>query len=197
MSSAGVAHYVLNPAAFACLERVPAPRKALFLDRDGVINLDHGYVHSPAETDWMPGIFELVRSAISAGYVPVVVTNQAGIARGKYDEATFVAYSQWVHDQFAARGAYIAATFFCPHHPEVGRGAYLRECMCRKPKPGMILAAIERLGIDPVQSMLIGDKHSDLAAARAAGVGQAILVESDGRGLQAIRAMFDAEAEAE
>lgn len=194
MTSAGIAHCVLNPAALARVQRFTEPKKALFLDRDGVINLDHGYVHSPAETDWVPGIFELVRSAIAAGYVPVVVTNQAGIARGKYDEATFVAYSHWVHDQFAARGAYIAATFFCPHHPDAGLGDYLRECICRKPKPGMILAAIKCLGIDPVQSVLVGDKPSDLAAARAAGVGRSVLVETDGVGLQAIRAMFDGEA---
>ncbi|WP_144811187.1 D-glycero-alpha-D-manno-heptose-1,7-bisphosphate 7-phosphatase [Aerolutibacter ruishenii] len=191
---AAVAHHVLNPAVQAWMERLPAPHKALFLDRDGVINLDHGYVHTPAGTDWVPGIFELVRSAMAAGYIPVVVTNQAGIARGLYDEAAFVAYTHWVHEEFAARGACIAATFFCPHHPEAGRGDYLRQCLCRKPKPGMILAAIESMGIDPVRSVLVGDKSSDIEAARAAGVGRSILVAPGGVGLEAIRAMFDREA---
>lgn len=194
MASVAITHRVLNPAAHAWVERLPSPRKALFLDRDGVINLDHGYVHTPEGTDWVPGIFELVLSAMAAGYVPVVVTNQAGIARGLYDEAAFVAYSDWVHGEFAARGACIAATFFCPHHPEAGRGGYLRDCLCRKPKPGMILAAIECLGIDPVESVLVGDKASDIEAGHAAGVGRNMLVAAGGVGLEAIRAMLDREA---
>ena len=123
-------------------------RRALFLDRDGVINVDRNYVHAANDTEWVDGIFELVRAAHSTGLLPVVVTNQAGIARGFYDEDTFLAYTRWVHGVFADRGAPLLATFYCPHHPTAGQGRYLRACACRKPGTGMILAAAEAFGWD-------------------------------------------------
>src|SRR5690606_24836828 len=129
----------LDPAAEALLAAAPMPRKALFLDRDGVININHGYVHAPERTDWVPGIFELVADAHARGYLPIVVTNQAGIGRGHYDEAAFLAYTGWVHAQFAQRGAPLLATFWCPHHPDAGIGGYRVACNCRKPEPGMLL----------------------------------------------------------
>ena len=169
----------LDPAAAALLAAQPAPRKALFLDRDGVLNRNHGYVHTAARTDWVPGIFELVARAHRFGYLPVVVTNQAGIGRGLYDAAAFLDYTAWVHEQFASRGTPLLATYWCPHHPEAGVGDYRVECGCRKPRPGMLLAAIERFGIDPARSLLIGDNPSDVEAAQAAGVSGRLLAESD------------------
>ena len=161
-------------------------RRALFLDRDGVINVDRNYVHAANDTEWVDGIFELVRAAHSTGLLPVVVTNQAGIARGFYDEDTFLAYTRWVHGVFADRGAPLLATFYCPHHPTAGQGRYLRACACRKPGTGMILAAAEAFGIDLASSLLIGDKPSDIEAAGAAGVGGSALVDPGPGGMAAL-----------
>lgn len=145
-------------------------RKALFLDRDGVINIDHGYVHLPEQTEWVPGIFDLCKLAVDQDYLLVVITNQAGIARGFYDEQAFDSYSAWMRQQFLERGVPIAAIYHCPHHPEHGIGALRTECDCRKPKPGMILRAQRELDLDLRASALIGDMPSDLEAGRAAGV---------------------------
>lgn len=160
----------LDPAAGAMLAAAPSPRRALFLDRDGVVNVNHGYVHDPAQTDWVPGIFALVADAHARGFLPIVVTNQAGIARGYYDEAGFLGYTAWLHREFARRGAPLLATFWCPHHPEADNDGYRLDCGCRKPKPGMLIEAITRFAIDPAASLLVGDAESDLQAARAAGV---------------------------
>lgn len=182
MNSGASRQRFLDPDADAMLARREAPRKALFLDRDGVINVDRNYVHTAAATEWVPGIFELVAAAHANGFLPIVVTNQAGIGRGLYDEAQFLAYTQWIHGVFAARGAPLLATYFCPHHPQAGIGAYLRECPCRKPAPGMILAAADAFSIDLAGSMLLGDKPSDIGAAIAAGVGDSALLSEPGRG---------------
>jgi D-glycero-D-manno-heptose 1,7-bisphosphate phosphatase len=153
-----------------------AVHRALFLDRDGVINVDRGYVSLPQETEWVPGIFDLCQRATGMGFRLVVVTNQAGIARGYYSEDQFQAYTAWMHQQFAGRGLLITATYHCPHHPTEGIGPLRRACDCRKPMPGMLLRARNELGIDLESSALIGDKLSDIQAARAAGVGRALLV---------------------
>jgi len=155
----------------------PGPHRALFLDRDGVINVNHGYVHMPEQTDWVPGIFELARAARQASYVLVVVTNQAGIARGYYDEGQFRSYTRWMHARFEVEGAPIVATYFCPHHPEAGLRELKVACECRKPRPGMILAAARRFGLSLADSALLGDAHSDIEAASAAGVSQAFLLD--------------------
>ncbi len=160
----------IDPQADHLLSRWAAPRRALFLDRDGVINVNHGYVHRAEDTDWLPGIFQRVRAAHAAGMVPVVVTNQAGIGRGYYDEATFLRFTGWIHAQFAAQDAPLLATFWCPHHPTAALGDYLQRCPCRKPAPGMLDAAIKRFGIDAAGSLMLGDSDSDAAAAAAAGV---------------------------
>lgn len=166
-----------DPAAMSLLAAAPVPRRALFLDRDGVINVNHGYVHSPERTDWVPGIFELVAAARVAGYLPVVVTNQAGIGRGYYSEGQFLEYTAWLHREFARRGAGLLATYWCPHHPEAGQGDYKVECGCRKPHPGMLLAAVADFALDAQASLLVGDSSSDMDAARAAGVGRTHLLE--------------------
>lgn len=150
-------------------------KKALFLDRDGVININHGYVHTPEQTDWVDGIFELCRIAQDADYNLIVVTNQAGIARGYYTEATYLAYTRWMHSQFLERDISLLATYYCPHHPE-GLGEWRLNCECRKPHPGMILAAASRYNIDLSVSVMVGDSVSDLQASHAAGVGSYVMV---------------------
>ena len=151
-------------------------RKALFLDRDGVINVDHGYVCTPERTDFIDGIFDLCRAARKNDHLLVVITNQAGIARGHYSEQQFLGYMDWVRAAFEQHGAALDAVYFCPHHPIAGIGAYQRECECRKPAPGMILRAQRELGLDLGASTLVGDKESDMEAGRAAGVGCCILI---------------------
>lgn len=146
-------------------------RPALFLDRDGVINVDHGYVHTPANFQFIDGIFDLVATANRAGYLVVVVTNQAGIGRGYYSEAQFHNLTHWMRRRFAEHGGQIDGVYFCPYHPEHGIGEYRRESEFRKPAPGMLLQAQSELGIDLEQSILIGDKLSDMVAGRSAGVG--------------------------
>lgn len=153
-------------------------RRALFLDRDGVINVNHGYVHRREDFEFLPGIFELVRSARQRGLLPVVVTNQAGIARGYYDEATFHALTAWMLQRFADEGAPLARVYFCPFHPTAGIGRYRAESADRKPAPGMLLRARDELGLNLPGSVLLGDKSSDIEAGRAAGVGLNLLLRA-------------------
>jgi len=153
-------------------------RAALFLDRDGVINVDHGYVCSPERTEFVDGIFELVAAANQRGLAVVVVTNQAGIARGYYTEQDFHRYMAWVREQFRLHDARLDAVYHCPHHPTAGVGEYLRACECRKPAPGMLLAARRELGLDLGDSLLVGDTPTDIAAGTAAGVGRSLLLGS-------------------
>ena len=110
-------------------------RPALFLDRDGVINVDHGYVHKPEAAEFIDGIFELVAAAKRAGYLVVVVTNQAGIGRGYYSDADFHALMDWMKARFVKRGGQVDAVYFCPDHPESGIGGYHHESEFRKPAP--------------------------------------------------------------
>jgi len=151
-------------------------RPALFLDRDGVINIDHGYVHRSVDVEFLDGIFELVAEAKRAGYLVVVITNQAGIGRGYYSEADFQALMDWMKSKFVEHGGQIDAVYFCPYHPEHGVGEYRRDSDCRKPAPGMFLKAQSELNIDMERSILIGDKSSDMAAGLAAGVGTCFVI---------------------
>lgn len=151
-------------------------RKALFLDRDGVINVNHGYVCTPDRTEFIEGIFELCGAVKRAGHLLVVITNQAGISRGYYSEQQFLDYMDWMRAEFERRDATLDAVYYCPHHPTEGVGDYRRECDCRKPAPGMILRARQDLDLDLARSALVGDKKSDVAAGRAAGVGCCIQI---------------------
>jgi D-glycero-D-manno-heptose 1,7-bisphosphate phosphatase len=152
--------------------------KALFLDRDGVINLEGRYVHSREDFRFQDGIFELCRAAQDLGYLLVVVTNQSGIARAYYTEAEFLELTEWMIDEFAQREIQIARVYYCPFHPLYGVGRYKYDSPDRKPKPGMLLRAREELGLDLESSILIGDKLCDMHAAEAAGVGTKILLRS-------------------
>ena len=145
--------------------------RALFLDRDGVINVDHGYVHRPDQCEFVDGIFDLCRRARDLGYLIVVVTNQAGIGRGYYSEAAFHDLTTWMTRRFAAEGVAIAGTYFCPHHAERGIGQYKRACERRKPNPGMLLDAASEHAIELSVSALIGDQESDVEAGLGAGLG--------------------------
>jgi D-glycero-D-manno-heptose 1,7-bisphosphate phosphatase len=154
-------------------------RPGLFLDRDGVINLDLGYVHRPQDFVFRDGIFELCRTALRRGYTLVVVTNQAGIGRGYYAEADFHALTDWMLARFAEHGIGFAGVEFCPDHPVHGIGRYRRENPRRKPGPGMILDACGLYRLDAARSVMIGDRASDMQAAAAAGIGTRILLPAD------------------
>jgi D-glycero-D-manno-heptose 1,7-bisphosphate phosphatase len=152
---------------------------ALFLDRDGVINVDHGYVHRPDQFEFVSGIFELARFWTNELRRPiVVVTNQSGIGRGYFDERAYADLTRWMCDRFAAERAAIARVYHCPYHPEHGIGAYRRDHPWRKPNPGMIVQAASDLGLDLARSAIIGDTRSDIEAGAAAGIGLRILVAS-------------------
>ncbi|MDI1298253.1 D-glycero-beta-D-manno-heptose 1,7-bisphosphate 7-phosphatase [Methylotenera sp.] len=148
-----------------------APTPALFLDRDGVINVDVGYLHKPEDCIFVEGIFDLVKRANALGYKVIVVTNQAGIARGYYTETQFLDFSAWMKNEFSRNYAHIDEIYFCPHHPVHGLDKYHTQCDCRKPAPGMFLEAQAAFNIDMQASVMVGDNISDLEAAIAAGVG--------------------------
>ena len=150
--------------------------KALFLDRDGVINHEVGYLYRAEQVSWVEGIFSLAQTAVRLGYKLVVVTNQSGIARGLYTEADFQALMSWMSGEFAARKAPLDGIYFCPFHPEHGVGHYKRDHPDRKPGAGMLLLAARDLELDLSESILVGDRCSDIAAASAAGLRQAFLL---------------------
>ena len=145
-------------------------RRALFLDRDGVINHNHGYVGTQDRFDFMDGALEAIAAATRAGWHVFVVTNQSGIARGLYDEAAFDTLMRWLSDRVLAAGGTIDDMRYCPYHPDATVDAYRRDSDWRKPAPGMILDLLTRWELDPAQCVLVGDQLSDLAAACAAGV---------------------------
>ena len=152
---------------------------ALFLDRDGVINVDRGYIHRSAQFEFVPGIFELARFWTNELCRPIVViTNQSGIGRGYFDEWAYEDLTRWMCERFEAEHTSIARVYHCPYHPLHGIGQYRRDHPWRKPNPGMILQAVSDLDLDPVQSAILGDKMSDIEAGAAAGIGLRILVAS-------------------
>lgn len=152
--------------------------KALFLDRDGIINVDHGYIYQPEQMEFVAGIFELCQRFAQQGYLIIVVTNQSGIARGLYSEADFAHLSQWMTAEFSRHKCHIAHVYYCPHHPQNGVGEYLTKCACRKPQPGMLLSAKSDFNIDLNYSVMVGDKASDMQAAQNAGVGKRYLLQT-------------------
>ena len=148
----------------------------LFLDRDGVINVNYGYVHKQKNFDFIEGIFDLVRLAKSNDFLVFVITNQSGIARGYYSIEDFNVLSAWMMMQFVNHGAAIDKIYFSPYHPKEGKGEFLKDDFSRKPNPGMILDACTDYDIDLAQSILVGDKMTDIEAGQRAGVGRNILL---------------------
>jgi len=147
-----------------------APKPIVFLDRDGVLNVDHGYVFRPEDVEWSPDAAPAVRALNEQGFVVLVATNQSGIGRGLYSEENFHRLMAWMTSELATQGARLDGYYFCPHHPTEALPPYRRECDCRKPNPGMLLDGLRDHHGDPARSFFIGDKETDMEAARAAGV---------------------------
>ena len=151
-------------------------RKAAFLDRDGVINVDRGYVWLWDDFEFLPGVVEAMRALEAAGYALIVITNQSGIARGYYSEASFLALTDRIERELAAHGVHLSGTYYCPPLPAASMEPHAIKCDCRKPMPGMIQQAAREIGIDLSQSIIVGDKESDVAAGVAAGIPSRYLV---------------------
>lgn len=162
--------------------------KALFLDRDGVINFDTGFVHREQDFVFMPRVIEGLKVWQRAGFLLIVVTNQSGVARGFFSEHTYLAFQTYVEQALYKRGVFVAKTYYCPHHADAVIPEYRLLCNCRKPAPGMLLQARLDFDISMKDSVLLGDKLSDIQAAKDAGVGKYFLVGDrvvDASGLQA------------
>lgn len=151
-------------------------RKALFLDRDGVINEDTGYVGQIDRFVFRSGLFDFLNLAQDKGYLIVVITNQSGVARGYYTAQEHFAVTRYMIKKMAENGISVAGTYACFEHPEATEAAFNRESFWRKPKPGMVMQAIVDLNIDPARSMMLGDQDRDLLAAQGAGVEKLFLL---------------------
>jgi len=147
--------------------------KALFLDRDGVINKEKNHLYKIEDFEFIDGVFETCKKYSDEGFLIIVITNQAGIAKGKYGEKDFSKLTEWMIKYFKEKNIIITKVYHCPHHPD-----YSGICSCRKPKSGMLLSAKKEFDINMAKSILIGDKESDIEAGINAGVGKNILVRS-------------------
>lgn len=145
--------------------------RALFLDRDGVVNREINYLHQIKDFSFIDGIFELCHSYQQKGYKLFIITNQAGIARGFYSEKDYWNLTDWMVQEFLKKDIIISKVYYCPHHPKISG-----ECFCRKPNPGLILEAKKEFDLDLANSVLIGDKISDIEAGKNAGIGLNILI---------------------
>ncbi len=159
-------------------ESVIVSKPAVFIDRDGVINVDHGYVSNVDDFEYIDGVFDATKALKDLGYLLVLVTNQSGIARGYYTEQEFLTLTEWMDWNFVDLGVEFDGIYYCPHHPEGSVEKYTQVCDCRKPEPGMFISAQQELDIDMAKSVMIGDKADDMRAAIAAGVKNKILVRS-------------------
>ncbi|WP_109079441.1 D-glycero-beta-D-manno-heptose 1,7-bisphosphate 7-phosphatase [Aggregatibacter kilianii] len=153
-------------------------KKAVFLDRDGTLNIDYGYVHEIDNFRFIEGGIEALKKLKEMGYLLVLVTNQSGIARGYFTEQQFLQLTEWMDWSLADRGVDLDGIYYCPHHPEAKITEFKQDCDCRKPKSGMLLQAIKELSIDPSRSIMIGDKIEDLRAGKGAKIGTNILVRT-------------------
>lgn len=144
---------------------------ALFLDRDGVINEDRGYVADKRNFVWIEGVADCIRSFNERGWRVFVITNQSGIARGFYTEDQMHTLHSWMTDELGRQGAKIDAVYYCPYHPDAELTRYRKDSFDRKPRPGMLLQAMADFPVRRELSFLIGDKQTDIDAAHAAGIG--------------------------
>lgn len=158
-------------------------RAAIFMDRDGTISEEVGYVNHLSRYRLLPKSLDAIRLANEAGFLTVVTTNQSGVARGYFSESlvndVHARLSAWAEQA----GARLDAIYYCPHHPKEGRPPFLADCDCRKPKPGMIRRAAREHGIDLSRSYVIGDSWVDMMAGRAAGIPGILVLTGYGRGL--------------
>lgn len=157
-------------------------RRAVFMDRDGTISEEIGYVNHPARYRVFPYSAEAVRLLNEAGWLAILVTNQAGVARGYFTEDLIGAVHDVLKMELEQAGARLDAIYYCAHHPTVGEAPYRFDCDCRKPKPGLIHRAAQEFDIDLARSWMIGDRYSDIELARNAGVNSAFVLSGYGRG---------------
>ena len=157
-------------------------RRAVFLDRDGTVADEVGYVNHVSRVRLLPGSAAAIRKIREAGFLSVVVTNQAGVARDYFEEAIVHQANQRLRDLLAAEGASLDAIYYCPHHPREGAPPFRQDCDCRKPRPGMLRRAAAELEIDLARSYMVGDGVVDVAAGRAAGVTSILVLTGYGRG---------------
>ena len=150
-------------------------KPAVFLDRDGVINVDRGYVHKRDEFEYIDGVFDAVKKCKDMGYLLVLVTNQSGIARGMFTEEQFETLTEWMDWNFAENDIDFDGIYYCPHHPEATVEQYKEECDCRKPSPGMFMSAQSFLDIDMENSVMIGDKKEDMMAEEGEALATTVL----------------------
>jgi D-glycero-D-manno-heptose 1,7-bisphosphate phosphatase len=155
--------------------------RAFFIDRDGTLNEDIGYVSTPDELVLYPWAAEAVRLVNESGFKAIVITNQSGIARGMYSEQTLGAIHERLIAELARDGARIDAVYYCPHHPEIGAADYRKACDCRKPRTGMLDEAASEYNIELTRSFVIGDKSSDILLAENAGAQSALVLTGYGR----------------
>jgi D-glycero-D-manno-heptose 1,7-bisphosphate phosphatase len=144
--------------------------KGLFLDRDGVVNYDLGHVGTIERFKFKPFIFDLILEANVKKYKVIIITNQAGIARGLYSEKDFKYLNNWMLDEFKRNNCLIDDVYYCPYHPKQGRGDYLKDSFDRKPNPGMILKAMNKHNIHLQKSILVGDNITDMNAGKSSGI---------------------------
>ena len=168
---------------------------AIFIDRDGVINKDHGYVCRIDDFHFINGVIAACKKLKEKGYLLVVITNQSGIARGYYTEAQFNLLTQWMDWSFANEGVELDGIYYCPHHFQEGIGQYKIDCDCRKPKPGLIVNAVADLNLDLSRSILVGDTVTDIQAGISAGIKENYLVRTGKKitdeGVNIANAVFD------
>lgn len=158
-------------------------KKAIFLDRDGTLNKELNYLYKPSEFEFIPGTVDAIKIFHELDYLVIVLTNQAGIARGYYTEEDVHKLHRYIDGLLAAEGTFIDAYYYCPHHPDGVVEGYIKECECRKPKIGLIDKAIRDFDIDLSDSIIVGDNEKDMKAGRNAGIGtkgqgECILVRS-------------------
>lgn len=159
-----------------------ARRRAVFMDRDGTVSEEVGYVNHPSRYRVFPYSAEAVRLLNSRGWLAVLVTNQAGVARGYFTEELIGSVHAILRTELEREGARLDAIYYCAHHPSVGQPPYRLDCDCRKPRPGLIRRAAQELEIDLERSWMIGDRYSDVELARNAGVRAAFVMSGYGRG---------------
>lgn len=157
----------LNTTA-SSLDTISSP--AVFFDRDGVLNVNLGFVYLPEDFHWIDGAIKTIKFFNNAKYLVFVVTNQSGVARGYYTEHDVQQLHKWMNAELAKQAAHIDAFYYCPHYPDAKLEQYRKICQCRKPMPGLIQQAIQEWPVKPTQSFLIGDMDTDLKAAATAGI---------------------------
>ena len=157
-------------------------RPAVFIDRDGTISEEVGYINHPSRFRLFPYTAAAIKLLNDQGWLAVVITNQAGVARGYFTESMIETVHENLLRELGEKGARVDAIYYCAHHPSVGEPPYRQECDCRKPKPGLITRASKELGIALKQSWMIGDRYGDIELARNAGVRSALVLSGYGRG---------------